>query len=186
MLVFITSLYTRLSSFTADELSALFPMLPPSPTINRFKITLCQKYITYAAINPEISRPKPQARAQPRTTAAVWRYKEDEHPSSISQSDLDHAASITSKYASPTTAEILRLLEMGPDGSRDLAAFLRVKFELLVAFGKLQNQTTVDDQDSEWRKMLRDGKFTKVLTTAFDGELGLIYRETLLEIMTEL
>jgi hypothetical protein len=185
MPIFVAGVYTRLSSFTADEFGVLFSMLAPSPVVCRFKVALCQRYITYAASThgEGDSRPKPQARAQPRTIRATQRPSEpNDDGFSNPPAGSNPAASIASKYPLPSSSEILRITEMGSGHSRDISAFLRVKFELLVAFGILQSQAAGDHKDREWLNMIRDGRMTKALSSAFgrdDNGLGSVYRVTL-------
>jgi hypothetical protein len=177
--LFITSVYSRLSSFSADEFSALFPLLAPSPVIGRFKVAFCQKYIAFGSANhqPANSRPKPQSRAQPRIIpSARQRSGQDDDASAKTSSG---SASIASKHAPPSAAEILHLLGLRPGHHQDVAAFLRLKFELLSAFVTLQSQMSADERDPDWLKALTDGRL-KVALDEFrrdDPELGPFYQD---------
>jgi len=187
-------MFTRLSSFSADALSMLFSMLAPSPIICKFKIVLCQKYLTTISANHNAGttdlRPKPQARAQPRSIPVARRHTEQEKGNHTSTSGLTLPASIASKHSPPTSAEILRLLELNLHNSRAssaVTAFMQIKFELLVSFGNLQTCAAItDDKDLEWPRMLRDGRLAKAVDAAFKGgdeAFDQTCRETLREII---
>jgi len=177
--MFVTSIFTRVSAFTAEQLSDFFSVLEPSPITCRFKIALCQKLITRTSSTgpggPADSRPKPQARAQPRSAPVPRRGRYDDRTSIEPSSVLTSSSSIVSKHPSPTSAEILEMLQL-PDTQKESArdvnatcSLLQMKFELLVAFGHLQSCVGAQEKDSEWLKILRDGRLDQAINSAFRG-----------------
>ena len=88
--------------------------------------------------------------------------------------------SIASKYPLPLPSEILHLLQQPLGGSYPLMQSLRIKFELLLSYVLVQKPATeAGDQESEWRNMLHDGKVQSAVESAFAGEGGRTYRESL-------
>ena len=70
------------------------------------------------------------------------------------------------------------------DDSHPLAQSLRIKFELLLSYVLVQkNALEAGDQESEWRKMLFDGRVQSAVDSAFSGAGGVMYKEILTTIM---
>ena len=178
MPMFVTSVFTRLSAFTAEQLSDFFSLLEPLPIMCRFKIALCQKHITRTSSNDTAgtrdSRPKPQVRAQPRSHAPVHRpTRNDEEESKQLNTVTTIPASIVGRHPPTTSTEILEMLripEPRKDTSKGLTAaraFIHMKFELIVAFGNLQSSTSSQERDPEWMRILRDGRLDQAMDSAF-------------------
>lgn len=180
MTMFVNSVFTRLFSSNSDEFSALFSNIAPSTTISRFKVAICQKYII-DNLSHVTCRPKPQARAQPRAVRAARRNSDfEEKPPPLSNSG-PASVSVASRHSLPSSSDFLRLMEKDLGSSRSAAALatsFRIKFEFLVAYAILQ--AAVDEKDTEWQGLLRDGRLQKTLDIAFghgNTRIGHMYME---------
>ena len=194
--MFVTSVFTRFSAFTAEQLSDFFSLLEPSPIMCRFKIALCQKHITRTSSNDSAgtrdSRPKPQVRAQPRSHAPVHRPTRNDEESSKQLSTVTTIpSSIVGRHPPTTSAEILEMLRVQAPhrdtskGSTAARAFIHMKFELIVAFGNLQSSTSPQEKDSEWTRVLRDGRLDQAMNSAFHhGGDG--YAQTCLKALSQI
>jgi len=166
-------------------------MLDPSPTIAKFKVALCKKYLTSSTTISSVdtsqfaSRPKPQARA---VRAARRSSGMPEHEGSTSSTtsgpSAAAAAATASKNPLPSPSEILELIEKPDVGFGSPTQLLRIKFELLLSYAFVQNSVAEPQrQQSVWRDMLQDGRFQKTVDFAFGGEGAEIYKESLKAVM---
>ena len=194
--LFVTSVYTRLSSSSlttsTDTFSALFSVLAPVPQVSKFKLALCKKYLTSSTTNTSssdgpqpASRPRPQARA-PRALQPSGVPEHEDSLSSVKsvKSSSTSATSVASRYPLPPPSEILQLITQPPSGSFTLTQSLRIKFELLMSYSLVRKTANEPGhQELEWRQMLLDGRVQKAADSAFVGEAGGMYRETLQAVM---
>ncbi|KAF8639505.1 hypothetical protein AX17_001410 [Amanita inopinata Kibby_2008] len=163
--LFIASVFNRLSTATAERLCMLFSSLSPSLPVHRFKVALCYKFISELESvkdkSPSSNPSKPQARAR--------------KPHSSRRA----SNSFTSLTSGPSTANIkhllpcqavLRALESKNLVATDAALLLRVKFELLLSYGTIQQSISSGDRDPEWINALQQAKLNSILTAAFNSE----------------
>ena len=170
--------------------------------------------------NPRSSaRPKAQARAQPKSLSKQGTRPDMSSPplssvlsgasmASISSADITNAPAATlSKSTSilPPWGEVTRLLLDGNSGSStskktNLARsmpmwatsslILRVKFELLFAYGMVHVQNKLESRDLEsepgWNTSLKDGSLSRLVDAVFvargnnEDEDALFYRSLLI------
>jgi len=198
--LFITSVYTRLSSSSsttsADTFSVLFSALVPLPAISQFKLALCKKYLTSSATTPGSAdglqtafRPRPQARAaRPAQRSGVPEHENSASSIKSTASDSTSATtSIASKYTLPPPSEIVQLIAQPLGGTLPPKQLLRIKFELLLSYIMVQ-KTAVGpgNLESERRHILLHEKVQQAVDAAFSGEGGGMYRESLQSIMETL
>jgi len=180
----LTSVFTSVSSYTADQLSSLFSMLPLSLTICKFKLALCQRYLDVAT---SAARPRVQpraARAPQRKFAGEENSISEATPQTSFQPTISGSGS--SKYKPPAVSEIIRLLGLNTNGRNSSVtdATMRIKFELLTSFAVVQENFGDDSEKAKWSSLLREG-LSEACTAAFgEGELGKGYRESLLAVLT--
>ena len=184
--MFVASVFSRLSASGAEQLSALFSAVPPSPACHRFKVSLCPKFLVDTANSAQSrvdERPKVQARAQPR----VFRLAPDSaapgDTTITSTSDRSGPLSHYSKHPLPEYNEIQRLLEtqISTSSTNFLTPplLLKIKFELFNSYAALQSEIPRADRDSDWVNCLQDGNLSKTLDLAFGSQSGKKYRESL-------
>lgn len=175
----------RILSFSPEDLSSLFAMLPSSIAVMQFKLVLCRNVLRKPpgseSGNPAIS--KPHVRAQPRPIPARRRQLEplqsqtsvtsDSAPTSVHpESDL----SIARKYPRITPSDIMELLSTPCSSEVNVnAQELEMKAELVLTYGNLHKQkgSQDEDEDAEWKKMLQSGTLKQALDTAF-GEHSIV------------
>jgi hypothetical protein len=187
--MFITSVITRLSASTPDEVLALFSSLGSSPAVSKFKVALCQRIIIDAAISDDPGqtsmRPKPQARVQPRIARVA--HPQECQEKELGKSTTPNLPSVANGHVLPPSAEILRLMEVNPQTfvwSSTANLSLRIKFELLASYGMLQVQAAVSDKDPDWADLLHDGRLADTLEIVFGREeSGQIYTESLQSVL---
>lgn len=187
MNLFVTSIYTRLaasmSATSTDTFTSIFSILNPSTTIAKFKMALCQKYLTASSspagtiIQPN-ARPKPQARA-PRPVRASGNVPV--LPKDTAQEPGCVTTAIASKFVLPQPSDILELVNNSMNGMASSSQSLRVKFELLASYVLVQKTMAIDERPHglEWDSMAKDGKLHRTVDSVFAGDENLLYRESL-------
>jgi hypothetical protein len=178
--MFIASIFGRLSASVSEKIPMFFSELNPTLAVHKFKVTLCQKFLTETTDNnfTATARPKAQARAQPRAL------RSDPSTNQIARfvSTSNALVPNSNKYPLPNANEICQLLEMNIDttSSRVITKplLLRIKFELLVSYGTLQREVL---KDPGWMKLVQESKFNNTLDIAFGpgGGEGGVYRSSL-------
>ncbi|GLB37638.1 hypothetical protein LshimejAT787_0406890 [Lyophyllum shimeji] len=183
--IFVASVYGRLTATALEGLPALFSNLSRSPTVHKFKILLCQKFLTDPSHDQTAdARPKAHARVQPRAL------RQARTESSATQNPKSQLARPGASVQSPINplpgyTEIRRLMETKPSPSAIVSTslLLRIKFELLNSYGMLQSQTPLTEKDTEWLASLHDGRMIEILDLAFgradEGGEGGMLRETI-------
>jgi hypothetical protein len=174
--MFVASVYGRFSSLSSQEIFDLLECISLSPTGQKYKIALCRKYLSENLVlsNSENSTIKPHlsARPQPKLQSA------DRKQTPPREKVI--ANSISSKYAMPSSAEVIRLL-MGKitHSSRSKLEVYRVKFELLIAHQATQLQLPDGEEESGWRSYFSLDNTPRTLEVAFSGTDGQVYIEAL-------
>lgn len=177
--MFTASVFGRLTASGSEKIPLYFSELSPTVPTHRFKVALCQKFLTETTNNSSASvRPRAQARAPRalRADASSYRATFTSNPAPL----------ISNTYHLPTSNEICQLLEMNIDTTSPIitkSLLLRVKFELLVSYGAIRHGAL---DNSEWQNFMRESKLTKTLDVAFspnDGEESGTYRSLLESIL---
>ncbi|KAH7929887.1 hypothetical protein BV22DRAFT_1116607 [Leucogyrophana mollusca] len=170
--MFATSVTSRRFSASSDLLCSLLESLPLSPTVLNFKLVLCRKLLTDASL-ANVAEPPPR----PKPQARIIRRARRNNPSEVE----DPPTSITpeqvaSKLSLPPSSEILQTIssETGTSSGTQLP----VKYQLLSAYGALQQSMSADRKDAEWLQALSSGRLEQVIETTF-GKDGGMYRDVL-------
>ncbi|THH19954.1 hypothetical protein EW146_g1306 [Bondarzewia mesenterica] len=177
----------------------LFPSLPSSTTIIKFKIFLYQKYLLGASTIGRPLTPRTRTRAHPRPVpnracrkpgelAQKGPITRTESIESLAQADVAGTL-ISSRHALPSATEILNLLTSSPDIE---AHSIAAKCELLTNYESLQSQAVESEGSKEWSAMLRDGRLEQAVRDVFgsqnaggdDERLAHVLRDELLSVMT--
>jgi len=184
--MFVASVFIRLSASGAEQLSALFSVVPPSLAFHRFKVSLCPRFLVDTANGGQSrvdDRPKVQARAQPRVFRSARDPAATGDMTIMSTSDSSGPLSHYSKHPLPEYNEIQHLMEMQISASSTNFVtpplLLKIKFELFNSYAALQSGIPRIDRDSDWVDCLQDGSLSKTLDLAFDNQSGKKYRESL-------
>ena len=151
----------RVSGLSTQQLRTVFNLLPDTTCCLQFCIALCK---TVLAGSNESKTIKPRVRAAPRPLPVG-------HRQTVSQ-DLDsslkpHAESIppsiVREYPVVSASEIVRLVCSA--SSATSADTVELKFQLLCAFGRLQELNLSKDDD--WQKMLQNGELSQAIEQGF-------------------
>ncbi|EPS97716.1 hypothetical protein FOMPIDRAFT_1127865 [Fomitopsis schrenkii] len=171
--LFLNGVGNRLFALNLDELTSLFAALPSSQTMLQFKVLLCKNHLSDfgAGSGQNSTRPKPQARGQPRPAPNRRKPSEpslSENPAS--QAASSSPASVARKFPTIPPSEIISLVESPCSTDVTSAAqTLRVKLELALSYTLLRAHAG-PGEDPEWQRVLRDGR----LAAAFDAAVGLV------------
>ncbi|TFY78876.1 hypothetical protein EWM64_g5136 [Hericium alpestre] len=148
-----------------------FSLLPPSSAVFKFKLALCQRYLSDSAAASRSTARKARPRAQPRPMPFRARKQAQEAAdeaaaivNSTSGTSRQDAPNISSHHAMPTASEILQLTTRPADS---MPHAQEAKFEMLTTYGMLQKQIEGPDRNAEWRDMLRDGRLSQAVEQAF-------------------
>ncbi|KAF8348353.1 hypothetical protein F5887DRAFT_953234 [Amanita rubescens] len=164
--MFIASVFGQFSTAAPEHLYFLLSALPPTLQVHQFKVALCYKFIDELNA-PERSnldnRSKPLARARkPRSR------REGE--------EMDTALGTTStsssiKHILPCQT-ILKALEIHIPETMDIELFLRIKSELFISYGTIQNAVSAADKDVEWMDAVQRKTLHRVLEVVFNPGYG--------------
>lgn len=188
--MFVASVFSRLTASELEKLPVLFSSLGPTPAVHRFKVALCQKFLSDtndAYLHG--GRPKAQVRAQPRARPM----RADVPTDKISSKPVStNTAPSSNKYPLPDYTEVHRLMETNTAAQSSIliTASLqsRIKFEFMNSYGTLQSEALPSGKDAEWLASLHNGMMGKTIDLAFesadDVEESRIFRESLRGIMS--
>ncbi|KAI0062905.1 hypothetical protein BV25DRAFT_1803153 [Artomyces pyxidatus] len=168
--LFLNLLHSHLPT-DASEFREMCSMLPPSPAVLRFKLALCQRFLSHGPASRGPSTPKAQAR---RPIPNRTRRKQGgvvsvdvAKPLSVDSTSHPVSSMTPSRAVLLPASEVLHLLASVSD--KDPMTYL-VKSQLLVAYGTLQRQTVVEERSQDWIEMLRDGRVRKAVEEAFGNQ----------------
>lgn len=167
----LNSICTRMSSLSPEEIQAIFALLPTSMSCLQFQIALCRTYLTGESGPNTNTAQKPKAKAAPRPLPARQRQATSKEPSvapSMASPD-ESPRSIARTYPVVPAAEIAQLIcstdnVAYPDSLSTVRSW-HFKFQLLYAFGTLQEQLT--QKDENWQRMIHSGELTKAINKGF-------------------
>ncbi|KAK0505622.1 hypothetical protein EDD18DRAFT_91 [Armillaria luteobubalina] len=136
--IFVSSVFFRLSTTSTDLFVYLMLSLTPSPSMLRFKVSLCQHFLRNhdGHVNNVPARPKPQARAPPKPRGTNATTPEATAPL------------VARKIALPSAKEIVRLASLKLTSSS--VSIPRIQFELVQAYTLLQRQCAEEERDQDW------------------------------------
>ncbi|KAK0246307.1 hypothetical protein EDD85DRAFT_52668 [Armillaria nabsnona] len=141
--IFVSSVFSRLSTTSTDLFVYLMLSVPPSPSMLRFKVSLCQHFLRNhdGHVSNVPARPKPQARAPPRARGS--------NATTLPEPTPEAAAPLVArKIALPSAKEIARLASLKPTSSS--VSIPRIQFELVQAYTLLQRQCAEEERDQDW------------------------------------
>jgi len=135
-------------------------------TLCKFKVALCQRYLTRACVGSGVSSSRDRRRAQPRPIPARKRAtKQAPTVSTMSDPRPEIAPSSNpSQNTLPPPSELLHLLTMKTDGN---ALSNIIKYDLLVTYGILQHQTPAENKSRDWIEMLQSGRVEEAVEEVF-------------------
>ncbi|KAI0051833.1 hypothetical protein FA95DRAFT_1602329 [Auriscalpium vulgare] len=159
--LFVNLLLAHLPS-DPQELQNFFSTLPGTLAVMKFKLVLCQRYLSHAPAKTRRSTAKAQPRAQPRP--APRRRAGDSASSQptarISSADI----TIASHHPTPPASEILHLFSPTANAG---GAVQVVKYHLLLAYAKLQYCAATEEKSQDWARLLREGDVARAVEEAF-------------------
>ncbi|KAH9061284.1 hypothetical protein EDB87DRAFT_1560600 [Lactarius vividus] len=154
--LFMNLLIPRLPS-GVEEMHDLLSAMSSTSTLCKFKVTMCQRYLTRSRAGNSRGRGRP--RAQPRPLNSMVKQGSVASVRSDSKSNL-------SRHTLPPASELLHLLTMKAD--TDVLS-KTIKYDLLVTYGIMQHQAPVEDKSQDWVEMLQSGRVTEAVEEAFGG-----------------
>jgi hypothetical protein len=152
----------------ASEMRELLSGMSSTSTLCKFKLALCQRYLTRASVGSGTSKGKGRPRAQPRPIPARKRVaKQGPTVLTVSDSKPEIAPSSNQdQHALPPASELLHLLSMKTDAN---ALSNIIKYDLIVTYGILQHQTPTENKSQDWLKMLQSGRVKAAVEEVFGG-----------------
>jgi hypothetical protein len=160
-------LISRLPS-GASEMRELLSGMTSTPTLCKFKLALCQRYLTRACVGSGTSKGRGRPRAQPRPISARKRVARQDTTMSDIKPEIS-PLSTQNQHAFPPASELLRLLTSKSNAN---ALSNIVKYDLIVTFGILQHQMPAEDRSQDWMEMLQSGRVEEVVREAFGDSEG--------------
>jgi hypothetical protein len=163
--LFMNLLIPRLPS-GVSEIRELLLGMSSTPTLCKFKVALCQRYLSRASVGAHPSSFRGRPRAQPRPiTRRKQANRQDPTPLMTSDSKQEIATlSSQNQHALPPASELLHLLAMQTNAD---ALSNTIKYDLLVTYGILQHQTPAEDKSRDWMEMLQSGRVEEAVKEAF-------------------
>ncbi len=152
-------MFNTLSSSPRALVLDVMSLLPPSSSVLRFKISLCQRLLAPKTSAVQ-SRPavRPRAQLKPRDSAS----------NVVATNNVPVIPVITRKFTGPAAQEVVQLVT-SPMKSNTLP-ILRLRFELLLAYHLVQSQIPANDRDQEWQLKRSNGELEKILVDNFESE----------------
>ncbi|TFY69615.1 hypothetical protein EVG20_g3075 [Dentipellis fragilis] len=156
------------------HLDDIFALLPTTSTVLKFKLALCQRYLSDSSSTRPPASTRVRPRAQPRPIPSRARKAQaDEANESISNASANEAprpdtVSILSTRPLPAASDILNLVTSASAGSLPLAD--EARFELVATYGLLQTQTSQEGRSADWSAMVQDGRLARAIEDAFAHE----------------
>src|SRR5882757_549004 len=159
--LFMNLLIPRLPS-GASEMRELLSGMSSTSTLCKFKLALCQRYLTRACVRSGTSKGRGRPRAQPRPIPARKRVaKQDPTVLMVSDSKPEVTPlSNQNQHTLPPASELLHLLSMKTDTN---ALSNIIKYDLIVTYGILQHQTPTEHRSQDWMKMLQSGRLKEAV-----------------------
>jgi hypothetical protein len=137
-------------------------------TLCKFKVALCQRYLTRSRIGNYSSRGRSKPRAQPRPITGRKRAA-DQDSNALTTSEAKPEIVLLSnqnQHALPPASELIHLLTMKGDAD---ALSNTIKYDLLVTYGTLQHQASAESRSRDWMEMLQNGSVVEAVEEAFGG-----------------
>lgn len=160
--LFMNLLIPRLPS-DASEMRELLSGMSSTPTLCKFKLALCQRYLTRACVGSSTSKGRGRPRAQPRPISARKRVAKQDTAMSDIKPDIS-PLSTQNQHAFPPASELLHLLTSKSNAN---ALSNIVKYDLIVTYGILQHQMTAENRSQDWMEMLQSGRVEEVVREVF-------------------
>jgi hypothetical protein len=174
----------------AGRIQGFLSDLDSTPSVERFKISFCQKLLSdvaapSASLQPSSARPRPQARrSAPKPRGVV---ASAELPRRPVVQETPTPQDIASKCTLPSCTDVLQSLDFPvpqflptPIG---ISLVLFARFQLVNSFASLQ-QSQLPEIRLEWDRSIQEGKVAESLKRGFPQERGedaVLYLEMLRE-----
>jgi hypothetical protein len=165
--LFMNLLIPRLPLSTL-EMRELLSGMSSTSTVCKFKVALCQRYLTRTCVGNYSSRGPRRHRAQPRPITGRKRAA-DQDTNALTTSEAKPVIvplSNQNQPVLPPASELLHLLTMKGDTD---ALSNTIKYDLLVTYGFLQHQASAESKSRDWMEMLQNGRVAKAIEEAFGG-----------------
>jgi len=159
----------RLPSDT-HTLNNLFSVLPPSQAVIKFKIVLCQMYLSDVLVGIEPSPSVSQNQAPLRPLPQRARKKQGDgtysgDPSKpLSTTSTSMAPPIARKFQPPSPEALLDIVSQPSEGNPLVNA---IKTELILGYGMFQETVRCNDHRQEWITLVRDGRLKQAVENYF-------------------
>ncbi|KAI0297151.1 hypothetical protein BC826DRAFT_907813 [Russula brevipes] len=165
--LFMNLLIPRLPS-GVSELRDLLSGMSSTLTLCKFKVALCQRYLTRAWVGGRTSRGKGRPRAQPRPITGRKRGARQESTALTTSDSKPEIVPLSNQnqHCLPPASELLHLLSMKTDAN---ALSNTIKYDLLMTYGILQHQMPAENKSQDWREMLQSGRVQEAVEEAFGG-----------------
>jgi hypothetical protein len=163
--LFMNLLIPRLPSGVSD-MRELLSGMSSTPTLCKFKVALCQRYLTRASVGAYPSSFRGRPRAQPRPITGR-KHANKKNPTLLMTSDSKQEIAPTlnqNQHALPPASELLHLLAMKINAD---TLSNTIKYDLLVTYGILQHQAPDENKSRDWMEMLQNGRVEAAVKEAF-------------------
>ncbi|EPQ57527.1 hypothetical protein GLOTRDRAFT_58955 [Gloeophyllum trabeum ATCC 11539] len=186
--IFTSAVFARLTAQKYPSFSEFFSVLPASLVGSKFKLALCRKYLVrpsgqsaQAASGPRFQgRIQPRARRRGGVQTGVAETAQNSKPTSSDP----HPHTIASKLPVPPAGEVLTSLQASRADRR--IEELKIKFEWIVTYGKVQEAVPPEGKDNEWIRLLEDGAFKRAVGQTFEETPGDTGEQDVCQCMKEL
>ncbi|KAJ3552207.1 hypothetical protein NM688_g4272 [Phlebia brevispora] len=149
--------------------TSILSLLPPTVACTQFKVALCKTSLTRIVESKPTQKPMPKTAPRPQPARHRQPSSKDSSiaPSTISPETA--APTIARKYPVVTAAEVVQLVSRSsstPESQLvDTTRTLQFKFQLLCAFGALQERSSHRDED--WEQLVQNGELPKAIDQGF-------------------
>jgi hypothetical protein len=167
--LFMNLLIPRLPS-GASEMRDLLSGMSSTATLCKFKVALCQRYLTRTCVGKYSSRGRNRPRAQPRRITGRKRAADQGSNVLITTSEAKPEVLLSSnqnQHILPPASELIHLLTM--KGDTDALSNI-IKYDLLTTYGMLQHQASAESKSQDWMEMLQNGSVAEAVEEAFGGQ----------------
>ena len=152
----------------ASEMRDLLSGMSSTSTLCKFKVALCQRYLTRTRVgkHPSKGRSKPRAQPRPITGRKRAANRDSNVPTTSDAKSEIVLLSNQNQHALAPASELLHLLTMKGDTD---ALSNTIKYDLLVTYGVLQHQAPAESKSRDWTEMLQNGRVAEAIEEAFGG-----------------
>lgn len=166
--MFLNSTCNRMLSLPPNSIQTIFSLLPSTRQYAQFKVALCRNYLSRLSDTKPVR--KPASRAAPRPQPARARQASGQDPNVKPNAPSESSTlAVARKYPAVATSDILQLVsntDTAADAEDSEAALtLQFKFQLLCAFGTLQEHQS--PKDADWERAIHGGELSRAVEQGF-------------------